>query len=1030
MSISIIHLTDIHMVSDAVKNTILSRKQQLYNACYSVLSPEDSAVIIISGDIASSGKVKEYENAFELIDFLQQELSQYLLCDLKVLMVPGNHDCDFETKYPLRERLLSTFDASLNIDLELLSSVTCVQNSFFEFSELFSKYDPNSLCNLYEITCGTNKLLFQMVNSAWMSQKQEQPGKIIIPQNGFKNIDADNYDCVFTVMHHPYNWLHPDNCTEFLHYIRQTTDVLLIGHEHQKDSFTSKGEKWLITEFHGKELQNASDTDSAFSIYQFDEGFQNITTYDFFWRDGLYRTANTCSNMFMRNTLTASLMLVPSKVYINEYVDDPGMIIVHENADTIRLSEIYCWPDLEQIEIHDATTITQVKKITSDVPMQLLKSSISVIVGDSLSGKTSLAKMLFRDYAQGEKCCLLLKGDELNTIVPTNLRERINAIFINEYSADSVERFRQLPPEKRIIIVDDFNNVPYHDERRSNILSFLGQFASNVIIFTDNELETRLICSKLTTPESIDVNYYRVCNFGNTKRYEFIKNWYCIGDEYANGDIEVESRIKNSFERINALLGGSRGFIPATPIYLINLLQNIDSAMPTSFSGSQYGFLYDSLINKSMSAIKYKNSGALNIDINIMSMLAFHMLRAKNNTFSKTDFLQISSKFSDQKKVSVNPEALISNMITSRLIQEIGPNANIFKFRYPYVFYYFSGRYIAYNLSVPEVSEEIDYMSQRLYNEKYGNIIIFVCHFANSIKIIENILLIAYSSLEQYDMFDFDKHKDIFERATDIMDSILTKSVVGTENDVNDHCKSKLIAKDKMGLQDGSVHEPTEITDEIVEKEKDLASLSAAMRTLDVLGQIIMNYPGDIDGDVKILIIDEIHKLGMRITEAMLSTLRLLERDFVEYVVGYVKNEKRYSDDREIIQASQTLFYWIVAGMTCGMIHKISRSLYNDALLVAVQETFSVSSSLSQKLILADLQFNVLKKPNISEVIKLSSEFKEGKSTQFAGTVLRSIVSDYLRHNKCGHNMRAQLCSHFGLSDKRALIEGSKNRDL
>lgn len=70
MSASIIHLTDIHMVSDASKNTILSRKQQLYDACCSVLSPNDTAIIVISGDIAFSGKTEEYDNAFELIDEL------------------------------------------------------------------------------------------------------------------------------------------------------------------------------------------------------------------------------------------------------------------------------------------------------------------------------------------------------------------------------------------------------------------------------------------------------------------------------------------------------------------------------------------------------------------------------------------------------------------------------------------------------------------------------------------------------------------------------------------------------------------------------------------------------------------------------------------------------------------------------------------------------------------------------------------------------------------------------------------------
>jgi energy-coupling factor transporter ATP-binding protein EcfA2 len=860
-----------------------------------------------------------------------------------------------------------------------------------------------------------------------MSQKVEQPGKLIFPGNAFKDFSANNYDCVFTVMHHPYNWLHPDNCADFLHCIRQTTDVLLIGHEHRKDSFTSEGENWLISEYRGNELQNSSDTNSAFSIYQFDDGFQNVTIHDFTWKDSLYYRTSA-SKMFTRNTLTSSLMLTPSKKYVDEYIDDPGMIIIHENADNVRLSEIYCWPDLEEIDVQDPATIRRNKKITSNVPSQLLTNSISVIIGDSLSGKTSLAKMLFKGYSHEEKCCVLLDGEVLNTVVEPNLWERIYKIFTTEYSVDSLEKYRQLPHEKRILLIDDFNKIPYRDERRTKVLSCLGQFASNIVIFTDNEMDARLVCSKLATPTNTNVNYYRISNFGNSKRYELIKKWYCLRDEYANGDSEVETRIFNSCERINLLLGSSNGFIPATPIYLINFLQNIDSVVPASFSGSQYGYLYDSLISKSLSAIKHSNPGAFNIDINIMANLAFDMLRMRSNTFSKTELFHISNAFSSQKKIYVNTEALLNNMLASRLIQDVGPNT--FKFRYPYAFYYFSGRHIAYNLNKPEVKEQIDYMSQRLYNEKYGNIIIFVCHFANNIEIIESILLIAYTSLEKYDIFDYDKHTDLFDRAKGIMDNILNNSIVGTENDVESNCQNNLIMKDEIGIQDGSVHEPKNVSDEADEREKDLVSLSSAMRTIDVLGQIIMNYPGDIDGDLKITIIDEICNLGMRITEAMLSTIGLLERDFVEYLVEYVKEKKQISDTQEIIRVSQAIFSWLVAGITCGMIRKVSASLSNDALLIAVQETFALSSSISRKLILVDLQLNLLKKPNIHEVLQLADEFDKSINTQFAGYVLRSIVSYYLKYNRCGHSIRAQLCNRFKLNDKSALIEGAKNRDL
>lgn len=1027
MSVAIIHLTDIHMVSNASQNIILSRKQQLVDACYSALSNNDSVIIVISGDIAYSGKSEEYENAFELIYYLQDGLGKYLNCAPDVFMVPGNHDCNFDESHSLRNRLLSTIEVSDDIDLDIINCISKIQKNFYNFSAIFNKYDSSSLCNIYEMSCGKKKILFQMLNTAWMSQKDEQPGKLIYPCTAFKNFNAEDYDCIFTVMHHPYNWLHPDNCLDFLQIVRKTTDVLLIGHEHTKDSFTCLGEKWNVSEYHGRELQNYSNIDSAFSIYKFDDSFENVTTIDFSWERSLFCRISEKREAFKRNTLISSLILTPSRKFVNEFIEDPGMIITHENADNVRLPEFFCWPELEKLDMKDSETFLNNKKITYDIPLQLIKNDITVIIGDSLSGKTSLVKMLFREYSQREECCVLLQGEDLNTVVERNLKEHIFEVFINEYSNDNLEVYRQLKPEQRILLIDNFNNIPYHDERRSVVLSYLCQFASKVVILTDSDIEARLVCSKVIRSSAFKMNYYKICNFGNSKRYELIKKWYCLRDEYANGDNEVEKRISNSNNRINTLLGSSNGFIPATPIYLINLLQNIDSIVPATFSGSQYGFLYDSLINKSFSVIHYTNPGDFNIYINIMSNLAFIMLKMKSSTFSKTELYNTTDIFSKSKKVSVNPDTLISNMLTSKIIQEVGPNT--YKFRYPYVFYYFSGRYIAYNLKDFDVKEQIDYMISRLNNEKYGNIIIFTCHFSNSIDIIENILLISYSSLEKYEMFDFDKHTDIFDRAKTIMDNILTKSNVGTDNDVERNYQSEFKIKDKIGIQDGSVYEPIDESNEYEqgEREKDIASLSAAMRTLDVLGQIIMNYPGDISGDVKISIIDELHNLGMRITEAMISTIILLEKDFLEYVVNFVKDKKQLSDHKEIIEASQTIFSFLVAQMSCGMIRKISKSLCSEASFIAVQETFTLSSSISKKLILADLQFNLLKKPNIHEVLMLADEFEKSKTTQFAGCALRLIVSDYLKFNKCGSSLRAQLCSRFNLPDKTILLECAKS---
>ena len=91
MSFSVIHLTDIHL-NDS-DNIVISRTNELIDACRSELAKTDDVIIVISGDIANTGSDSEYEIAFDFISNIQAELNDYLITPVKILSVPGNHDC-------------------------------------------------------------------------------------------------------------------------------------------------------------------------------------------------------------------------------------------------------------------------------------------------------------------------------------------------------------------------------------------------------------------------------------------------------------------------------------------------------------------------------------------------------------------------------------------------------------------------------------------------------------------------------------------------------------------------------------------------------------------------------------------------------------------------------------------------------------------------------------------------------------------------------------------------------------------------
>ena len=189
-----------------------------------------------------------------------------------------------------------------------------------------------------------------------------------------------------------------------------------------------------------------------------------------------------------------------------------------------------------------------------------------------------------------------------------------------------------------------------------------------------------------------------------------------------------------------------------------------------------------------------------------------------------------------------------------------------------------------------------------------------------------------------------------------------------------------------------------ELTDEMALKESTLASVSSAMRIMDVLGQVLRNYPGDIDGELKLQIIDEIHKLGMRTMEVLFSTMGILEEDLILYISEQAKKKVNPNIRAEVVQKTRDFLSVMMAGATRGMIHKIATCFQNEALLPAIRETFSSKSSLSQELILQDLNFNLLKRPDVESVLTFKNRL-ERNNEHFPRTILQSIVAQYLLNN-------------------------------
>ena len=232
---------------------------------------------------------------------------------------------------------------------------------------------------------------------------------------------------------------------------------------------------------------------------------------------------------------------------------------------------------------------------------------------------------------------------------------------------------------------------------------------------------------------------------------------------------------------------------------------------------------------------------------------------------------------------------------------------------------------------------------------------------------------------------------------------------------------------DAAGINDGQVNKGEEIIDdEVNEKEKDMAAVISALKTIEVLGQILQNYPVEIKGNEKVDIINEMHKLGMRSVQAIIKTMGYLEKDLVEFVYEKAANQKKNIRREDVMQATHRFITMIISGMARGMVHQVALSLNSEYLLPAAHKTFSADDSISSKLVYLDLKLTCLRKVDYIEISNLRKTF-EANNEKFAVRILDSIIGHYLNYNQCDYSLRAKLCELCGFSQQRMLTAPSRN---
>ena len=520
MRIVIMQLSDLHIHNR--ESVDIQKIQSAINGL-SGLTPFEGFVLIVSGDLASQGKVNEYKCVSHFIGSLIDGVERAYSIDpkrVKLLLIPGNHDIDWGTKRDISPDIVRGFDdikkdTEYSIEIDRMRSYfaySCRNGCFFEQKDGV----PNGQIVTRKVLSFDSQYYIEvnLINTAPFSCDKDD-GLHYLPEEAILEITKPSKaNLSIVVMHHSPDWFAFQQKKQLQQIIANRCSIAFYGHEHlpgAQQVFYDNGMR-VIQQCGGAWYQSALPNACDFYAATFD-------TNDRKYSLNMYRWDNAMQKFLATPTTEANLMhksldgagLVYQEDYLSEFFKDEKYSI------STSIEDYFVFPDLLTDSDRE---YAHSKKIANmeDAIDYINTNQYIAITGGSNSGKTMLLKILFRELSKTKY--VLFCG--INEITGRKQENIIKELITDTFGNASIDQFFALKKEQRAIMIDDIHRIK--DTHLKKFLKGIEELFGTIIVATSETSQFDII---QLVKDQLDVEdefrKVRISNLLPHKRLELIK---------------------------------------------------------------------------------------------------------------------------------------------------------------------------------------------------------------------------------------------------------------------------------------------------------------------------------------------------------------------------------------------------------------------------------------------------------------------------------------------------------------------------
>jgi hypothetical protein len=1021
MKIGIIHFSDIHFVEKIDENSILKKKEKIISQIKNKLLPFDKLFLVISGDIAYSGKKIEYEISINFFNEIINELETYTNKTILLIGIPGNHDCNFSIDQTTRELILDGLESNnySKLNNDIIDICTKPQDEYFEFQKnnffkngtiLFN----NKLLNIVEYRFDNVNIIFNCFNTSWLSKLKEQAGKLSFPLNYFNEEVFDNNATLkVNIIHHPINWQNDYSHRDLRKFLNINGDITLSGHEHQADVNKmidiANNENIFIESAALQDNNNKSK--SNFNLITIDLDEKKIICNNFKYSDGNYEFSEILNNDSFLKERNENGKGIPLNNNFNKSLEILSGQFLHKRAiEHIYLDDVFISPFLRTVdEKTEKTKLINFNKVLNNKNDNFR----AILIGDETSGKTTLLKKIFKSYHDKGFIPIFLNGNNIEkTGIDYIFNNLIKDNFEKQYNKSAFKTYDSLDKTKLVIIIDDFHKCKLKEKFRNIFADEIHNNFNKVIYSSVSSLYFNSISQD--NPFFNEYVNYTIVELSYELRYNLIVKWNSLGENELIGN-DLLRKNESYDKQVKDFLG--KNFLPQFPFVILSALQSIDTG---NSSEQGFSFYYKYLIEE---ALKNGITNAENLQFYnyFLADYCYFLFDEKIKNISKDGFETYYRNYAKHMKVTISFNESYSQLLEAKIIKE---NNDFVYISYNYIYYYYVANYISNKIDEPKIKELIIKLIERLYVEEFSGIIVFISQLNSNPFILDKL---EEFTNKYFDEFSPAKLSDDISDIDNLIKNI--PKLILEDKGIEERRKIEIKKRDEAEKREKKADE--EYLSKEFDIDEDLTSISLlnkfirAIKTFEIFGQVIKKNWGAFDGPKKQLYVSTTFNLSMRILSGYFSYIKSNEKHLVEYIY-YVADKREITNKSEIEKLAKGMIFQMSTMTSFGLIKRVSNAISHKQLKETFNDVVNVNPTNSNKLIRLAIMmdhFGVLPTDEISHLLNKDKGFNKYFIPKI---LLRNFVHQYLHMYPIPYDERNRICNIVGITiEEQRLIQGS-----